>query len=71
MALLFQPLVYFAAILWALCFAAYGIYVLFQRSPAPVMQRVVGLLASILIGGAGAGALIGGLYLITELFGTL
>jgi hypothetical protein len=71
MALLFQPLVYFAAVLWAVCFAGYGIYVVFQRSPAPYTQRIAGFVASILVGGMGAGILIGGLYLITELFGTL
>jgi hypothetical protein len=29
---------------------------------------MMGLFASLLVGGAGAGVLIGGLYLITELF---
>jgi hypothetical protein len=71
MALMFQPLIYFAAVLWTVGFAAYGLYVLFQRSPTPFMQRIVGLFAAILVGGAGAGVLIGGLYLMTELFGTL
>lgn len=68
MALFFQPLVYFAAVVWALGFVVYGFYVAFQRSPTPFMQRIVGLFASFLVAGAGAGALIGGLYLITELF---
>jgi hypothetical protein len=68
MALFFQPLIYFAALVWVVCFVAYGFYVLFQRSPAPVAQRIAGLFASILVGGAGAGLMIGGLYLFTELF---
>ncbi|HEX3653760.1 MAG TPA: hypothetical protein VHU18_13155 [Rhizomicrobium sp.] len=68
MALLFQPLIYFAAVIWVACFAAYGVYVLFQRAPVPFTQRIVGLFASILVGGAGAGLMIGGLYLFTELF---
>ena len=68
MALMFQPLVYFAAAIWVIGFFAYGLYVLFQRSPTPFTQRIIGLFASILVGGAGASVLIGGLYLFTELF---
>jgi hypothetical protein len=34
----------------------------------PFTQRIVGLFASILVGGAGAGLMIGGLFLFTELF---
>jgi hypothetical protein len=33
-----------------------------------VTERVMGLLAAILVAGVGAGAMIGGLYLIDELF---
>jgi hypothetical protein len=64
----FQPLVYFAAAMWVVAFVAYGLYAAFRRAPIPVTERVMGLLAAILVGGAGAGVMIGSLYLIEELF---
>ncbi len=64
----FQPLVYFTAAMWAVAFVAYGLYAAFRRAPIPVTERVMGLLAAILVAGVGAGAMIGGLYLIDELF---
>jgi hypothetical protein len=64
----FQPLVYFTAAMWAIAFVVYGFYAAFRRAPIPVTERVMGLLAAVLVAGVGAGAMIGGLFLIEELF---
>jgi putative copper export protein len=63
----FQPLVFFTAIMWALGFAAFGFYVAFKRGAAPIGERMVDLVASLLVGALGAGVMIGGLYIIEEL----
>ncbi|MFL5238109.1 MAG: hypothetical protein ACJ8EL_10990 [Rhizomicrobium sp.] len=64
----FQPLVYFTAAMWAIAFVVYGLYAAFRRAPISVTERVVGLLAAVLVAGVGAGVMIGGLYLLDELF---
>lgn len=66
--MLLQPLVYFAAVIWAIGFAAYGLYAGFRRAPLSISERIIGLVASFLVGAAGSGAMIAGLYLIEELF---
>ena len=62
-----QPLVYFAAVFWAVAFVAFGLYVAFKRGAAPFTERIVGLIASLLVGAIGSGAMIAGFYVIEEL----
>ncbi len=66
--MIFQPLVYLAAVLWALAFAAFGFYVAFKRGAAPLTERLIGLVTSLLVGAVGAGAMIAGLYIVEELY---
>jgi putative copper export protein len=63
----FQPLVYFTAVVWAVGFVLFGLYLAFRRASVPLTDRVVGLLASLLVGSLGAAILIGGFYLVEEL----
>ncbi|MBV8799287.1 MAG: hypothetical protein JOY77_11595 [Alphaproteobacteria bacterium] len=65
--MIFQPLVYFTAIIWVAGFLAFGLYVAFKRGAAPVSERLIGLMASLLVGAIGAGAMIAGLYILEEL----
>ena len=58
---------WFTAVFWAVAFVAFGLYVAFKRGAAPLTDRIVGLLASVLVAGVGAGAIIGGFYIIEEL----
>jgi uncharacterized membrane protein required for colicin V production len=62
-----QPLIYFSAVIWALAFAAFGIYVAVRPATVSITDRVVGLFASFLVGGLGAAIMIGAMYLIEEL----
>ena len=62
-----QPLVFFTAAAWVFGFAAFGFYIAFKRGTAPVTERIVDLVASLLVGALGAGVMIGGLYIIEEL----
>ena len=64
----FQPIVYFAAVAWAFVFVAFGLYLVFRRGPARLVERAVDLVVAILVAGVGAGVFIGGLYLVEELF---
>jgi putative copper export protein len=62
----FQPLVYFSAVVWAIGFAVFGLCLAFRRDAVPLMDRFVGLLASLLVGGLGAAIVIGIFYLVEE-----
>ena len=63
----FQPIVYFAAVAWAAVFALFGLYLVFRRGPARMMERAVDLIVALVVAGVGAGLFIGGLYLFEEL----
>lgn len=63
----FQPLIYFTALLWAVFFVLFGLYAAFRRGRIPLLDRVAGLISALLVGGIGAGAMIGAFYLIQEL----
>jgi hypothetical protein len=63
-----QPIVYFAAVAWALAFAAFGIYLLFRRAATPLIERLAGFVAAVLVATIGAGICVGIMYLIQELF---
>ncbi len=65
--MVFQPIVMFAAVAWALAFAAFGLYLLFRRSGVPVGERLLGLVVSLLVGGVGAAVMVGSMYLVEEL----
>ena len=62
-----QPIVYFSAVIWALAFAAFGIYLAVRRGASSVVDRAVGLVASLLVGGVGAAIVIGIFTLFEEL----
>jgi len=62
-----QPLIYFSAVMWAIVFAAFGIYVAVRPQTASIADRVVGFFASLLVGGLGGAIIIGAMYLIEEL----
>jgi putative copper export protein len=62
----FQPLVYFGAVVWAVGFAVFGLYLAFRRGAVPLTDRFVGLVASLLVGGLGAAIVIGIFYLVEE-----
>lgn len=65
--MIFQPLVYFAAVIWAAGFIVFGFYVAFRRATPSYADRTVGLLVSVLIAALGSGAMIGAMYLVEEL----
>jgi nitric oxide reductase large subunit len=65
--MIFQPLVYFAAVIWAAGFIAFGLYVALRRATPSFADRTVGLLASVLIAAIGSSAMIGTMYLVEEL----
>jgi hypothetical protein len=62
-----QPIVYFAAVAWALAFAGFGLYILFRRTPTPLVERVAGFVASLLVAVIGASICVGIMYLLEEL----
>lgn len=62
-----QPIVYFCAVMWAIAFAVFGIYLAVRRDAASVIDRVVGFTASVLVGGVGAAIVIGIFTLFEEL----
>ncbi len=66
--MILQPLVYFAALIWAAGFVAFGLYVAFRRATPTFAERTVGFLVSVLIAAVGSGAMIGAIYLVEELF---
>jgi putative copper export protein len=63
----FQPMVYFCAVMWALAFTVFGVYLAVRRDAASVVDRVVGFTASLLVGGVGAAIVIGIFTLFEEL----
>ena len=63
----FQPLVYFTAVAWAVVFTLFGLYLAVRRAPVPFMDRAIGLLVSLMVGGLGAAIVIGAFYLVQEL----
>jgi hypothetical protein len=65
--MLLQPLVYFAALIWAICFVAFGLYIAFRRATPSFGDRTVGLVVSILVAAIGSGAMVGAMYLVEEL----
>lgn len=66
--MILQPLIYFAALAWALGFVAFGLFVAFRRATPSFTERAVGLGASLMIAALGSGAMIGVMYLIEEVF---
>lgn len=62
-----QPIVYFAAVAWGLAFAAFGLYLLFRRSATPLIERLAGFVAALLVAAMGAGICVGIMYLLEEL----
>lgn len=65
--MILQPLVYFAAVAWALSFIAFGLFVAFRRATPTFSERAIGLTASLLVAALGSGILIGIMYVIEEL----
>ena len=63
----FQPLVYFSAVVWAIGFALFGFYFALRRGAVSPMDRFIGLVAALLVGGLGAAIMIGVFYLVEEL----
>lgn len=66
--MIFQPLVYLAAVMWAFAFTVFGLYVAFKRGATPIIERAIGLVTSLLVGAVGAAAMIAGLYIVEELY---
>jgi hypothetical protein len=64
--MLLQPLVYFSAVIWAICFVAFGLYIAFRRATPTFGDRTVGLVVSVLVAAIGSGAMIGVMYLVEE-----
>jgi hypothetical protein len=65
--MLLQPLVYFAALIWAIFFVAFGLYIAFRRATPSFGDRTVGLAVSVLVAAIGSGAMVGAMYLVEEL----
>ena len=65
--MIFQPLMTFAAVVWALGFVAFGLFIALRRATPTVTERAVGLVASVLIAALGSGAFVGIMYLVEEL----
>ena len=66
--MILQPLVYFAALVWAAVFVAFGLYIAFRRATPSFTERALGFVVSVLIAAVGSGAMIGAMYLVEELF---
>jgi hypothetical protein len=62
-----QPLIYFAAVAWAIFFVGFGLYLVFRRGPARLVERGVDMVVALLVAGVGAGIFVGSVYLIQEL----
>jgi len=67
----FQPLIYFSALVWAVAFAVFGIYLAVRRGTAPLLDRLLGFLAAVVVGGIGASIMLGAFYLLEELIWVL
>jgi putative copper export protein len=65
--MIFQPLMTFAAVVWALGFVAFGLYIALRRATPTFAERAVGLVASVAIAALGSGAVVGIMYLVEEL----
>lgn len=67
----FQPLIYFSALVWAVAFAVFGIYMAVRRGTVPLFDRFMGFVAAVVVGGLGASIMIGIFYLVEELIWVL
>ena len=67
----FQPLIYFSALVWAVAFAVFGIYMAVRRGTVPLFDRFMGFVAAVVVGGLGASIMIGVFYLVEELIWVL
>ena len=65
--MIFQPLMTFAAIAWAVGCVAFGLYVALRRATPTFTERAVALVASVMIAALGSGAFVGIMYLVEEL----
>jgi len=67
----FQPLIYFSALVWAVAFALFGVYLAVRRGTVPLLDRFMGFVAAVVVGGLGASIMIGVFYLVEELIWVL
>ncbi|HSC18773.1 MAG TPA: hypothetical protein VLC74_07650 [Rhizomicrobium sp.] len=67
----FQPLIYFSALVWAVAFAVFGVYLAVRRGSVPLLDRFMGFVAAVVVGGLGASIMIGVFYLVEELIWVL
>lgn len=67
----FQPLIYFSALVWAVAFAVFGVYLAVRRGTVPLLDRFMGFVAAVVVGGLGASIMIGVFYLVEELIWVL
>ncbi|HEY4115393.1 MAG TPA: hypothetical protein VGM17_15160 [Rhizomicrobium sp.] len=66
----FQPILFFAGVLWAVALTLIGLFMLFRRAshPISIRDRVIGLIAMVFFGLLGAAVLVGIAILLGEAF---
>jgi hypothetical protein len=65
-----QPILFFAAVLWAIGLILLGLFMMFRRAshPVSVHDRIVAFFAATLVGVAGGAAIVGLAIILGEVF---